>query len=80
MKNMKKSATILEESTIMKIKIKRIDNDEILEFLVFNFDGQGNSVAYNHETEKLEMYNSEDIKNILFGENGKECKYVYVQE
>ena len=71
---------ILEDLTIMKIKIKHIDSNEILEFLAFNFDGQGNSVAYNHETEKLEMYNSEDIKDLLFGENGKECKYVYIKE
>ena len=77
---MKKSVNILEDLTIMKIKIKHIDSNEILEFLAFNFDGQGNSVAYNHETEKLEMYNSEDIKDLLFGENGKECKYVYIKE
>ena len=64
----------------MNIKIKSIDSDEILEFLTFNFDGQGSCVAYNHETEKLEMYNSEETKNLLFGENGKECEYVYIQE
>ena len=77
---MKKNVNILKNVTIMKIKMKHIENAEILEFLAFNFDGQGNGVAYNHETEKLEMYNGEEIKNILFGENGKECKYVYIQE
>ena len=77
---MKKNVNILQNVTIKKIKMKHIVNDEILEFLAFNFDGQGNGVAYNHETEKLEMYNDEEIKKILFGEKGKECKYVYIQD
>lgn len=77
---MKKSVNILEDLTNMKIKVKRIDNDEILEFLAFNFDGLGSSFAYNYETEKMELYTCEETKDILFGENGDECKYIYVKE
>ena len=69
MKNMMKSVNILEGLIIMKIKVKRIDDGEILEFLSFNFDGQGNNLVYNHESEKLELYSREETKNVLFGEN-----------
>ena len=64
----------------MKIKVKRIDNNEILEFLSFNFDGEGSSIVFNHESEKMELYTCKETKNVLFGENDKECKYEYIKE
>lgn len=57
-----------------------IDSEEILEILSFNFDGQGSCLVLNHESGKIESYNLQETKNMLLGENGKECKYVYVKE
>ena len=34
----------------MKIRMKRIDRKEILEFIEFNFDGQGGALVFNYET------------------------------
>lgn len=51
--------------------MKRIDRKEILEFIEFNFDGQGGALVFNYETQELEYYNFQQIKDILWGENGK---------
>ena len=53
----------------MGIKIKQID-----------FDGEGSSIVYNNNADKLEIYDSNTTKDCLFGENGKECKYEYIKE
>ena len=64
----------------MKMKIKNVDSEEILEFISFNFDGEGGSLVLNHTTGKIESYKLQETKNMLLGENGKECKYVYSKE
>lgn len=64
----------------MKIKMKRIDSKEILEFIEFNFDGQGGTLVFNYETQEPEYYNFQQTKDILWGENGKEPKYQFIND
>lgn len=64
----------------MKIRMKRIDRKEILEFIEFNFDGQGGVLVFNYETQELEYYNFQQTKDILWGENGKEPKYQFIND
>lgn len=63
----------------MNIKMRSKNDGEILEFLAFNYDGQGNCLVYYEGSETIEALSLNEAKDILLGEKGKENEYKYVK-
>ena len=57
----------------MLIKMKRIDGDETIEFIAFNYDGEGSSLAICDK--QVYAYSLEETNDILLGKNGQEKEY-----
>lgn len=61
----------------MSIIMQRKDDpNEVIEFLSFNIDGDGTSIALVGD--QLTTYSKKDTLDILIGEKGKECTYTFV--
>lgn len=56
------------------LKVKGVDDDQVIEFLSFNFDGEGNAIA-DFGDGNLELVKKDDVKDILFGIKGSDPKY-----
>lgn len=52
-------------------------SNEVIEFLSFNIDGDGTSIALVDD--QLTSYSKKDTLDILIGEKGKECNYTFVR-
>ena len=63
----------------MSIKIRRKSDGEILEFLAFNYDGQGGCLVHFEGSETIDALSLSESKNILLGEECKENKYDFIK-
>ena len=57
----------------MSIIMEKKDGSETIEFIAFNIDGEGTSIALSNGD--FVTYNKKDMKDIILGEEGKECLY-----
>ena len=57
----------------MLIKMKRIDGDETIEFIAFNYNGEGSSLAICDN--RVFSYTLEETLDILVGKISKEKEY-----
>ncbi|MBO5627837.1 MAG: hypothetical protein J5965_02000 [Aeriscardovia sp.] len=63
----------------MSIIMQRKDDpNEVIEFLSFNIDGDGTSLALSEGN--LTTYNKKDTLDILIGEQHEDCKYTFVRK
>lgn len=62
----------------MTIKMKQIDGDETIEFVAFNIDGEGTSLAIL-EGDTLSLYSKEETLSILIGRKGENPEYELVK-
>ncbi|MCR5710496.1 MAG: hypothetical protein K6G79_08455 [Bacteroidales bacterium] len=53
--------------------MKRIDGDETIEFIAFNYDGEGGSLAICDN--QVYAYSLEETNDILLGKNSQEKEY-----
>lgn len=61
----------------MLIKMKRINGEETVEFVAFNFDGEGSSLALINGS-SIAVFSKEETLDILLGENAKNPQYELV--
>ena len=58
------------------LKVQKIGSPEdYVEFLVFNYDGKGSSIAKYPGSDHLEHLSLDDTQDILFGAQGKNLEY-----
>lgn len=62
----------------MTIVMKRIDGDDTIEFIAFNIDGEGSSLALL-EDGSLTLFTKKDTLSIIAGDNSKEPNYQFVK-
>lgn len=65
-----------KRKTMSILKVQKIGSPEdYVEFLEFNYDGKGSSIARYPGSNKLELLSLDDTEDILFGVKGKNCEY-----
>ena len=62
----------------MSIKMKRIGEDSVIEFIAFNYDGEGSSLAI--ENGFLDVYSKKDTNEVFEGIRGTDRKYEFIQD
>lgn len=65
-----------KRKTMSILKVQKIGSPEdYVEFLEFNYDGKGSSIARYPGSNNLEHLSLGDTEDILFGVNGKNREY-----
>jgi len=64
----------------MKLRMKKIEGDEVLEFVAFNFDGNGTCLIYDEKCEVFETRTSEEVRDIFLGKNACNIEYKLLKE
>ena len=59
----------------MQVRMKKMDSDEVLDFIAFNFDGKGNYLVYDEKCEIFEVLSSEEVKDVFLGKNACNVEY-----
>lgn len=58
------------------MKFCKINSEnETIEFLVFNFDGQGSALVIENDSDSVDIKTSEEIKDIILGKEYKDREY-----
>lgn len=58
------------------MKFRKINSEnETIEFLVFNFDGQGSALVIENDSDSIDIKTSEEVKDIILGKKCKDKEY-----
>ena len=65
--------------SIMQIRATNLETGEVLNFIVFNYDGEGSSMAIISDgvqgAKAVSVYSKKDTKDIIEGGNGVSPRY-----
>ena len=64
----------------MRLRMKKIGKEEVLEFVAFNFDGNGTCLVYDEKCEVFETRSSEEVMDIFLGKKAHNMEYELLKE